>query len=129
MKKKFLFHVVIALIFLFAVLFLLFVLFKKDSEAQGIWQKPIIYNVAMADADTEYFQAIDRNAEKILIKERSGGSDLKLAYTETESGTNYITIPAGTVKTIDDIFTKDIIFYFQSPDATLTAEIEVWLDR
>lgn len=104
-------------------------IFSLSGGAQGVYKRAKIYNVTMTSADTEYSQALDQGTQKFLIKERSGGSDMKLSYTETESGTTYITIPAGTAKTVDVVNLKDITLYFQSPDAGKVAEIEVWLDK
>ena len=87
-----------------------------------------VYNIDMAIADTEYSFHIPANAKYVLIKGRSGLSDIKLAYQAGQSGVAYITIPATSTKTMTgtDLSTmSDIVLYFQSsiPDVV---EIEAW---
>lgn len=100
---------------------------QVDILSQG-GQTPVIYNVTITNADTEYSQVLPANTRKVLIKLRSGAADLKLAYTVSESGSNYITIPAGASKYLEDTKLSSITLYFQSPTALQTAEIEVWKD-
>ena len=92
---------------------------------------PIVYNVAMTNADTEYSQALPKNTRKVLFKLRGSSAALKYAYESTESGTKYITIPAGGgSKYLEGIFldlTSPITLYFQSPTASQVLEIEVFV--
>lgn len=84
-----------------------------------------IYNVTMTDADTEYGQALPVNTKRYMIQCR-GLYDIKLAYTNGESGTTYITIPAGGNKW-DDIMQAGVLtLYFQCAEAGQVAEIEAW---
>ena len=87
---------------------------------------PVIYNVDMPTANTEYSQVLPSGTKKVLIKLRSGSSLLKLSYTNGESGTKYITIPVGSSKFLEGVWLSNITLYFQSPDASQIAEIEVW---
>jgi hypothetical protein len=87
-----------------------------------------IYNVAITP-NTEASKAMPSNTKRILIKTRTGADDLKIAYTATESGTEYITIPAGATKVFEETPNQslsDLVLYFQSPTAD-TVEIEVWV--
>ena len=89
-------------------------------------REPIIYNLALTDADTEYEQLIPLKTVKVLIRSRDN-NEIKLAYTENESGTNYITIPAGSGgKWIEGLELNEKTLYMQSPSAGGTVEIEVW---
>ena len=80
----------------------------------------------MTLADTEYSQALPADTRKALIRVRSGGYDVKLAYVSGESGTNYITIPAGATKVIEGVFLLNTTLYFQCPGAGEVLEIESW---
>lgn len=93
-----------------------------------MYQKPTIFNLTLTDANTEYSQAIPANARKVLVRERTGGADLKLAYISGESGSNFVTIQSGAAKAIDNVYMKDLTLYLQSPTATVVVEIEVWSD-
>lgn len=87
--------------------------------------RPKIENVAMTSANTEYSYAIPSGVNKILIKLRANNVDLKLSYTSGESGTTYLTIPAGSSKSIDDI-KGGLTIYFQAASASQTLEVEIW---
>lgn len=87
---------------------------------------PTIYNVALTTQNVEYSQAIPEDAKKILIRSRNA-SDIKLSYVQGESGTKFVTIPAGSGgKTIENGHWKGTILYMQSPDGSDVAEIEIW---
>lgn len=80
----------------------------------------------MTTANTEYSYAVPAKASKILIKLRSFTSAFKLAYASGASGTTYLTVPAGSSKSIDELKGTGITLYFQSPDASQVMEVEVW---
>jgi hypothetical protein len=91
-----------------------------------MYQEPTIANVAMASANTEYSYAVPADTRKLTIKLRDSGYDLKLAYTQGQSGTTYILIPAGSTKTIENIYIKGVTLYFQTDADTQVLEVEVW---
>lgn len=86
---------------------------------------PVIYNVTMTLAATEYSQALPANAKKFLIKCRTA-FDVKLAFTSGQSGTTYLTIPAGMAYSEDLIQPTAITLYFQCATAAQVAEIIAW---
>lgn len=86
---------------------------------------PTIYNTTMTTASTEYSQALPSNCQKFLIKCR-GNYDIKLAFTSTESGTTYLTIPAGMAYSEDLIRPSTQTLYFQCATAAQVAEIIAW---
>lgn len=91
-----------------------------------MYQRPTIVNLALTDADTEYSYAVPAETKKMLIKSRNTG-DIKLAYVSGESGTTYITIPAGTSgKWIQGVNFFDLTLYMQSPVGSDVAEIEIY---
>lgn len=86
--------------------------------------EPAIYNVSVPLANTEVSQALSPSTKQFLIKVR-GNATLKVAYTLGESGTNYITIPKGSVLVETGLdFTGTI--YFQCDQASQTVEIREW---
>jgi hypothetical protein len=86
------------------------------------------HNVTMASANTEYSFKVPSNTKHLIIKGRSGLADIKMAYDVGKSGTEYITIPATSTKTMvgtERETMSDIILYFQST-ITDVVEIETW---
>lgn len=89
---------------------------------------PTIFNKTMTDAATEYSQALPTRCRKCLVKERSGASLVQLAYNSGESGTLYITIPAGSGGKYVEVAELGVrTLYFQCPDANKILEIECWV--
>ena len=71
--------------------------------------------------DTEQSQALPANTKRFLVKTR-GRAPLKLAYTASQSGTNYITVNKTAVFTDDNLYSA-VTLYFQSPETGDTVEI------
>jgi len=91
-------------------------------------REPTIINLAMAIKDTEYSQVIPNGTTKLLIRSRNS-NDIKLSYTDGESGTKFITIPAGsTGKWIEALELNGKTLYMQYADGESAdvAEIEIW---
>lgn len=65
---------------------------KEEGVSSSV---PLVTNVTLTLANTEYSQALPNNTEKVLVKARASG-EIKFAFVETESGINYVTIPAGS---------------------------------
>ena len=86
---------------------------------------PVIYNVTMTNANTEYSQALPANTKKFLIKCR-GSYDIKAAFASGESGTTYVTIPAGSALCETLIVAASLTLYFQCATAAQVAEIVAW---
>lgn len=86
---------------------------------------PVIYNVTMTLADTEYSQALPADTKKFLIKCR-GAYDLKVAFASGESGTTYITIPANTALCETLLVASSLTLYVQCATAGQVAEIIAW---
>lgn len=85
---------------------------------------PTIYNVSAVSAGTEYSQALNTDTNKFIIRVR-GRANLQLAFTVTESATNYITIPAGSSFTADSLSFGGTL-YFQTDKASQIVEILEW---
>jgi hypothetical protein len=83
-----------------------------------------IYNVVVATANNEVSQALSPSTKSFTIKVR-GTSSLKLAFASGQSGTNYVTISAGSAFTQDGL-DFDGTLYFQTPKAAQLVEILEW---
>jgi len=91
-----------------------------------MYRRPTILNKTLTLADTEYSQVIPDDSKKLVIKSRLFGN-LKIAFVENESGTNYLTIPAGsTGYALDAVHLKDLTLYAQSDVAGDVCEILCW---
>lgn len=88
---------------------------------------PTITNVPMAAANTEYSYALPAGTKKFYIKLREALPHIKLAYNAGESGTTYVTVPAGNFWSDDQLTTTAITLYFQSNVAGQVAEIVSWV--
>ncbi|MBA7530165.1 hypothetical protein ES705_22368 [subsurface metagenome] len=89
---------------------------------------PVIYNVAMADADTEYSQALPAKTKRFSVHLRDF-TECRLAYEAGKVATPtepYETIPVGHEKHEEMIEPASLTLYFASPAAAKTAEIEAW---
>ncbi len=87
---------------------------------------PTIYNKSMASENTEYSQALPAGTRKVAIKMRDLAYEIKLSFTENESGTKYITIPVGSTMEMSGINLSGKTLYFQSSGASQVCEILVW---
>lgn len=86
---------------------------------------PVIYNVTCVAGGTEYSQALPANCKRYTIKARTSYA-IQMAYVVTESGTNYITVPASSSKTEENLEAASTTLYFQSTQAGVVVEIEAW---
>lgn len=101
---------------------------KLDSIAAALGAAttttPTIFNVSVVAAASEVSQALPANCKRFIIKAR-GNSKLQLAYSSGQSGTTYVTIPAGAVFEDTSFYTSQTL-YFQSSKAGETVEITAY---
>lgn len=71
---------------------------------------------------TEVAHALTASLKQIIIRCR-GIADLQIAFTITESGTNYITIPKRTTFSLGDINFSSKTLYVKAEVAAQTVEI------
>ena len=87
---------------------------------------PTITNTTMAAANTEQAIALPANTARFRICVRNNAV-LKLAFTATESGTNYITIWPGAYYIENQIDRVSTTLYIQSSKAGEVVEIVSWV--
>ncbi len=86
---------------------------------------PLVYNVAMTLADTEYSQALPANTRKFLIRCR-GAYPINVCALPLGSDTLFITLPSGAAYWEDVIQITGFTLYFQCPTAAQVCEIIAW---
>lgn len=82
-----------------------------------------IYNKSIPSANTEVSQALSEGASYFEIKARNPAHELKLAFVDGESGTNYFTISQGGNWYTKGKIVGSVTLYVQSPSAGAVAEI------
>lgn len=87
---------------------------------------PKIYNTTSPVApNTEFSQALTNGTKKFLLRSRSR-STIKLSFTATESGTKYLTIPAGTSLFLEGMEITGATLYMQVAVSSAIIEILEW---
>lgn len=94
-----------------------------------ISETPIIYNVIITNANTEYSQALPRGTKKFTVKER-GGNPFRLAFATglVATPTNpYFTVNANQVYWEDHLYLVDKTLYLAAPAGNRVIEIICWV--
>lgn len=103
------------------------ILNTDDIFADGsLASAPTVYNVSVPNSSTEVSQALTNGVKQFLIRVR-GNAELRLAYVETESGSNFITIPAGSSMAISGLRASNLTLYFQTDKSSQIVEIQEWV--
>jgi len=100
---------------------------KLATEA-SVGQTPVLYNVTVTTANTEYSQILPANTKKFSIHLRDYTA-FRLAYVTGKVATPvapYLTIPVGSEKAEELIQPASLTLYFAAPAGTKVAEIECW---
>lgn len=87
---------------------------------------PIIINLVLTDANTEYTLALPSGCVKFSFKTRNSAHDLKFSFTQGESGTNYVTLDDGAGYSEDNVLSLNKSIYLQSPNAGAVVELIAW---
>lgn len=86
--------------------------------------KATIFNITLASAGVEQTQVLPELTSKIMVRCRQQ-TDLKLAYNPGDSGTLYITIPAGQTYW-DDLVGTSATLCLQAGTNSTIVEILCW---
>jgi len=95
--------------------------------ADTLGKTPVIYNVTLVEANTEYSQALPLGTKKFAVKERDGNA-IRLAYTSGQVATPtepYLTLLANQVYWEDDVLLSNKTLYLAAPDVVEFAERHV----
>ena len=106
---------------------------QKDSggtqiDPASMAGTPLIYNVTLTSADTEYSQVLSANTKKFSVHLRDF-SAFRFAYVAGKvaaSTAPYLTVPEGAEKVEELIQPAELTLYFASAIAGKIAEIEEW---
>ena len=85
-----------------------------------------ITNLSVPLAATEVSHTLATNLKQVLIRSRLRKAELQIAFTATESGSKYVTIPKNGVFVADDLNLTGKTLYLQSSLAANTIEILEW---
>ena len=106
---------------------------SKDSggtqiDPASMARTPVIYNVTLTNANTEYSQALPANCKKFSIHLRDFTA-FRFAYVAGKVAAPtapYLTVPEGSEKAEELIQPSSLTLYFASSNAGKIAEIEAW---
>jgi len=93
--------------------------------SEGRASHPMISNVVMDEADTEYYKVFSGLIHKFLIK-CEGLYPIEICFVPREYDTDYITIPAGQTYWEDGLTLNGFVIYMQCPVAGQVAQIVCW---
>jgi hypothetical protein len=100
-----------------------------DQATLGAWAAtPIVYNVTMIDADTEYSQALPTTCRKFEIQTRDGTA-FRVAYETGKVAAPtepYVTIPENCLYYHEMISPTALTLYFACAEALKVVEIIEW---
>lgn len=85
---------------------------------------PVVFNLTLDLADTEYPQVLPTNCRKFTVKTRTQGTSIKLAFNPNESGVTYLTIKGSCSE--DLIGCTYLVLYMQSETPGTVVEIVAW---
>ena len=84
-----------------------------------------IYNVPCATASTEYSQALSSGVVQLFLRSRHGGK-IQMSFVAGETGSKFITVPAGSGWNAMGLSLVGKTLYFQSDKNSDVIEIEEW---
>ena len=87
---------------------------------------PVILNISMPVANTEYVITLPQTAKRLLLRLRNS-SRCQFSYIAGQSNTNYITMSAGVVYQEGELnLSAPLLLYIQCPKPAEIAEILYW---
>lgn len=84
---------------------------------------PNIINLSVPTAATEVSQVLSDNTKRLEIRARQTNAQLQFAFTATESGTKFLTIPAATTYSLDGLDLDSTTLFIQSDKNATIVEI------
>ena len=85
---------------------------------------PLITNLSISSTNTEFSHTLQNNLKKFVLRSRDK-AELKVAFTATESGTNFIPVVAGAVLTLEGLNFSGKVLYIQSPKINTVEILEI----
>jgi len=84
--------------------------------------EPLITNVSIPLANTEYSHVLNTAVKQIIIRCRESAT-VKYCFTALESNTVYMTLPRNTTVGLDAIKFTGKVLYFRSDASSVTLEV------
>lgn len=81
----------------------------------------------MAVANDPYTLTVPQDTRKLSIRSRLGGT-VKMALSEAELATNYVTIPPNGASWSENLYLKQQVLHFSSDQTTDTLEVLIYKD-
>lgn len=85
--------------------------------------RPTVATVTMTSANTEYNYTLPQGTREFWIKLRTVGYPMQACMVEGESNTTYFTVSSGKIHKQQNIKNSNVVIYFRSTQASMTAEI------
>lgn len=128
MKKLF---VSIGIICLMLSVFILSYSFTngQDNSPSIYKHKATVINKTLTNSNSEYSQVLPNDTRQLILSDRAGTSNTKVAFNANGSGTTYFTVKAGSTLTLDNIDLYGKTVYMQSPTAGTVMELLVVQDE
>ena len=83
--------------------------------------RPKLFNVTLDTKNQEFSQVLPAGLRKFTIKVRDAKADIKLSFTEGQSGTIFVTIPSDG-EYVEDLIhiphNAELTIYFQTSSAS-----------
>jgi hypothetical protein len=100
------------------------------TRALELAARPVIYNVTLSSANTEFSRALPAGIRKFSIQCRTTSVDIKLSFVEGESGSTFLTILGNSAYNEDLIHAPigyTLTLYMQTTStASPVVEIVAW---
>jgi len=87
---------------------------------------PLIFNLSAPTANTEVSQVLSVTVKRLMIRARSGNAKIQFSFVTGESGTKFITIPAGCTYEATDLDLISATLFIQTDKSSQTIEILEW---
>lgn len=94
----------------------------------GVSTTPVIYNVSLTNANTEYSQALPAGTKKFMVKERNG-NPFRLAFVTGRVAAPvvpYVNTLSNQVYWEDHMYLTGVTLYLAAPIAGRVIEILCW---
>lgn len=87
---------------------------------------PTIYNVTLALAATEYSRPLSSATKQLTVRNRTGTSNVRMAFSPGGTSTDWVTLKAGAVYSQSELDLTGVTLYLRSDDPAQIIEVLQW---
>ena len=99
----------------------------ENGDVQNLTGKtPYIYNKTLTTENTEYDQALPAGTKRFTLQARTA-VDVKLCFTDGESGTTYLTVKSGSSYSEDMLDLSSKTLRLQCGTGGTVVEVVAWV--